>query len=425
MHTAVTLLVNADPRETSVKKFAMIDGKIEKQDVSTGTWFKTYRPAFHGLAGLYEILSKAEHNQTLIHAIRNDVQSPNDVGSVRATRHNRPATASKPAQVAYFQDVPANVICIDCDNTPVPDGQGWHDVPAMAASVWANIQTQSPFLTNAGCVWKVSGSGGIFETQYAKFHFYILNHDGLLFHDRDAFLKSIPSADASVARVVHRHFIGGRVCEGFNDPIPHDQTCGMIDGDMCLVAATAAPMPKPVSAIAQRFTEQTTEFGAEKLRKACTDMQLIPKGTRHVDALRIIYTIGGWVGGGEIAQIDAYNALRAAVSGFDDPDHHYATIDEKLADGAQEPLEQVTLESQFKGVSHIPAGMTPIAAVNVPAISMPVPLGTIEDRFKTTTADDPNATLMAKELATMPRPKRVEILAKLVPLINPELADGC
>lgn len=326
-----TLSVLTDPANVQVKTIT----EHEIIAAVNGEWFEHEDKPFEDLQQLYEIIAGLTNHQLVIHAGR--TATPDQNGRVRVTRHTHRRSGDAP----FYQDRPAPTLTIDLDNTPIPAGCSWSDVPTMAAAVWNKLRADNPILTDVGCVWRTSGSAGIEGRDHlAKFHFTVILGNGLLWHDRESALSKINGADKAVARVVQKHYLGGRVCVGVVDPLEGQQTVGVFDGGFLWHPVTPAPVENPYE-IDVTISDKTTDFGREKLRAVCATIANTPPGTRHDTVLRLSYLIGGYVGGGEISPADAYTHLKNAVAGFKRPKHHHHTISDAVPAGIDRPRSNV------------------------------------------------------------------------------------
>lgn len=417
-----------------------------------GKWYLPTVAPFSTLYDLQSIFTQLSFNQLIIPGQRNDAPSPNTAGTVTCTRHDKPHKG----QVAYFEDRLAPTLTFDLDNTPIPDGHSWHDPVAMAGAVWADLQARYGFLRDVGAVWKCSGSAGLFDNAgLAKFHFTVILQNPLQHHDRDNLLKAVKEADASMGQIARKHFFAGRICQGFADPLANVPTSGVIEGRALHWLATPKPERKiPAGPI--NISDQTSARGAELLQEACDELAGIPEADheRHNRVRAIAKTVGGYIGGGLIARVDAESALKAAVQVYRDPRHHEGTIDEMLADGIHMPLTSdvrgPSLADMFgSGPTYMPGGMTTTPPQGMPAPRMPslqgmpapapvngmpaptatfngmpaptTPVEIAKDLVMQTSAD--NVDQLGGMLAMMPKPQRQEVLEHAA-AFNPATGDA-
>lgn len=329
--TVKSLTVLTDPKNIQVKR---ITPEAVHAAVS-GEWFYVEQLPFYGLVDLHKIIIGLTKHQLVIHAGRTTTQPIN--GMVRVTRHKHRRTGELP----FFADRPSPTLTIDLDNTPIPPGCTWSNPRQIAELVWKSLQNQSPMLQGVGCIWRTSGSAGIEGREHiAKLHFTVILGAPLLWHDRKTVLAAIPGADQAMARVVQKHYLAGRVVEGMEDPLANVQTDGVIDGSPLWYNPTPKPVENPFE-IDVQISEETTEFGRSKLSEICQIISAAQPGTRHNTVRDLSYLIGGYVGGGEIAELDAYESLRASVVGFKDPKHHWHTISDSVPAGIDKPRSNV------------------------------------------------------------------------------------
>lgn len=331
--TVKTLTVLRDPNNIQVKT-------ITPESVvaaTVGEWFKPRSAEFNNLTELYQIISGLDHHELVIHAQRTTHVSSSDPTLVRCTVHKHRRTGDLP----FFQDRPSPTLTIDLDDTLVPAGCSWERPTELAGRVWADLQAKNPVLQGVGCVWKTSGSAAApGREKWAKLHFTVILGHGLLWHDRQTLLEKIIGADTAMSRIVQKHYLAGRICVGMVDPLANVETCGVVEGADLWWVSTPPPVANPYE-IDVQISTQTTAFGNEKLRIVSSMISNAPLGTRHDTVLRLSFLIGGYVGGGEIAEADAYQYLRAAVQGYGNPKHHHVTIADAVPAGIDKPRSNV------------------------------------------------------------------------------------
>lgn len=85
----------------------------------------------------------------------------------------------------------------------------------------------------------------------------------------------------------------------------------------------------------------TTPYGRKVLERACAEIRALQPGLRNMEIVRIAYTVGGFVGGGEIVEDDARLEVEEAARevGGRDAAQMVDSARRALLAGAAEPLQ--------------------------------------------------------------------------------------
>ena len=83
-----------------------------------------------------------------------------------------------------------------------------------------------------------------------------------------------------------------------------------------------------------------TPYGGKVLERASAEIRALQPGSRNMEIARIAYTVGGFVGGGEIGEDEARLELEAAARevGKDEGSIMADTARRALLAGAKEPI---------------------------------------------------------------------------------------
>lgn len=413
----LTILTAADGAPQTKKFTPDEQGGVKSTAPKFTSQFHVQTVEFSDLYGLAAALDGVQTHETIIPGVRNDQPSLKANGTVQTTKNEWAARGDRPEQIAFFKDDFVNWICFDLDDFPVPVGYGWHDPAGMASAVWGDLQRRHDFLRGVGCVWKTSGSAGMpGKDDTARFHLFVMLERALLEHDRRALLAAVPEADAGMWTCVKKHYVAGRVCDGFPDPLGNAQRSGVIDGAP-LVWKPTMPPPARTATGPISITDETTPDARAELERLAARLGNTRLGGRSNAVGSIGRLAGGMVGAGEATEDDAFAILwNAITANFDHPDKHDDHLSMVIEDGADYPMTAAAIRAQYDdqrqndlgkqfpdvGNAYMPAGarMTPPTHTT--------PLAMVKDHITTTLPD--NVAPLAQDVARLPRAQREQVM---------------
>lgn len=324
---ADTLLFLRDPGKLATKKFLRApDGGVTSESYGKAFLFQWAQVPIDGIDSLARVL-EALSDQSEVFVVSGKVK-PEHIGSPRIRRllkdkRHPNGEIETPATIA---DAPSRIVHFDIDDLPVPAGHSWSNPEGMARAVWSEIAQRVPQLSGAAFIWQASSSAGTPGKEgLAKFHFWAMVETPLTDPQRRRLYKALGS-DTALGGAVQANYTAAPLFVGVPDPLAGLPRFGVVRGRRDFIASAGLPV-EPTEAekrsatasrsdqgyIAPIRSDGTTPYGHAVLKGICRDILSAADGEKNRTLNSKAYQAALWVNGGEISDIEAWDAMSQAA----------------------------------------------------------------------------------------------------------------